>query len=134
MGLDYSDLPPAAAALHAAGAKVQAHTRLIAAKTGHDAAAGAQNDAPVDTGFLENTIGVDVHGDGLGWTVYATAEYAAHQEYGTTGPYPIPGAFGRDGSVMHPGVAPQPYMGPNFERQVDQAEDALEQAAVQALR
>jgi hypothetical protein len=40
-----------------------------------------KEDAPVDTGELEDSIGVDITGDEL--TFYAKAEHAAHQEYGT---------------------------------------------------
>lgn len=134
MGLDYSELPPAAASLHSAGARLQPLAVNVARKTGYDGAAAAQVAAPVDTGFLESSIGVDLDGDGLGWSLYTTAEYGADVEYGTSGPYPIPNAFGRDGFVMHPGISPQPYMGPAYDVQVGVAEKALAQAAYQVLR
>lgn len=69
-----------------------------------------------DTGNLNNGIGTDTDGDGLGGVVGPTAEYAPFVEHGTDGPYEIPNAFGWGITVMHPGNAPQPFMGPAFDR------------------
>lgn len=133
MGVDYSDLVQASADLRAAGPAIQPKARAVAMKTGYDGVSDAQVAAPVDTGYLESTIAVDFDPDGLGWNLYTTAEYGADQEYGTSGPYPIPNAFGRDGFVMHPGVSPQPYIGPAFDNQLDTAERALIQVASAAF-
>lgn len=134
MGVDYSDVVDLAADLHAVPGRIQPLAKIVSKKTGYDAGADAQAFAPVDTGFLESTIAVDHDGDGLGWTLYTTADYGAHVEYGTSGPYPIPNAFGRDGFVMHPGISPQPYINPAFDGQLVVAEQALGQAAMQVLR
>lgn len=134
MGLDYSELPPAAASLHSAGARLQPLAVRVARKTGYDTVSDAQVGAPVDTGLLASSISVDYDSDGLGWTAGPTAEYGAHVEYGTSGPYVIPNAFGRGDYVMHPGISPQPYMGPAYETQLVVAEKALGQAAYQVLQ
>lgn len=133
MGVDYSDLVRASAELRAAGPAMQPQARAVAFKTGYDTVSDAQVGAPVDTGLLASSISVDFDPDGLGWTAGPTVEYGAHVEYGTAGPYPIPNAFGRGDYVMHPGISPQPYMGPAFDNQLDTAERALVQIATSAL-
>lgn len=133
MGVDYSDLVRASADLAAAGPSIEPKARAVALKTGYDTVSDAQVGAPVDTGLLASSISVDFDPDGLGWTAGPTAEYGAHVEYGTSGPYVIPNAFGRDGFVMHPGISPQPYMGPAFDNQLDTAERALIQVASSAF-
>lgn len=83
-------------------------------RNGFKVVATAQVLAPVDTGNLKNTIGVDI--DMLSYVAGPTANYGGFVEQGTTGPYPIDNAFGRGFTVMHPGISPQPYMGPAFDR------------------
>ena len=134
MGVDYSDVVGLAADLHAVPGRILPLAKIVARKTGYDTVSDAQVNAPVDTGLLASSISVDFDGDGLGWTAGPTVEYGAYLEYGTSGPYPIPNAFGRDGFVMHPGISPQPYMGPAFDGQVVSAENAIGQAAMQVLR
>lgn len=70
-----------------------------------------------DTGNLVNSISTSVHG--LTAEVGPTAEYGGFVEQGTDGPYPIPNAFGWGITVMHPGNAPQPYLGPAFDAEID---------------
>lgn len=133
MGVDYSELVTASAQLAAAGPRVEPGAKLVARKTGYDGVSDAQVAAPVETGYLESTIAVDIDPDGLGWTLYTTADYGAHVEYGTDGPYVIPNAFGRGDYVMHPGISPQPYMNPAYDAQLVIAETALSQVGYQAL-
>lgn len=100
--------------------------------------------APVDTGLLESSISTDVDADGLGGVVGPTVSYGDDVEYGTQphiirarpgGVLAFPGAggtvFARE--VHHPGTAPQPFMGPAFDRNVPQLERALGQAGEDIL-
>jgi hypothetical protein len=95
--------------------------------------------APVDTGALINSITTDVDADRLGGEVGPTVDYGDDVEYGTQphiirarpgGVLAFPGAggtvFARE--VHHPGTAPQPYMGPAFDRNIPQLERALGEA------
>lgn len=43
----------------------------------------AQRNAPVDTGFLKRSIGLEIQDSGLTAKSEATAEYAGYQEWGT---------------------------------------------------
>lgn len=70
----------------------------------------------VDLGNLQNSITTDI-GD-LSFEVGPEANYGGYVEEGTTGPYPIENAFGYGILVMHPGISPQPYMGPSFDREL----------------
>jgi len=72
----------------------------------------AERNAPILSGDLFLSVDVD-HAAG---TLYASAEYAAAVELGS-GPHEIDGAFGREGSVMHPGGPAQPYLRPAAYRQ-----------------
>ena len=59
----------------------------------------AQKKAPIDTGNLMRSIGLEIGNDGLTATVEPTAEYAAYVEYGTR--------F----------MKAQPYLKPTFDEQ-----------------
>jgi len=72
--------------------------QVVAARTGHATVAGAQVIVPVRTGNLKGTIGVDIDGDGLGFTAGPTAAYGHHVEFGTSR------------------MAPRAFMGPAFDR------------------
>lgn len=133
MRVDYSELVTAATALRAAGPALQPKAAPMVARTGYRTVAEAQALAPVDTGTLKSSISVDIDADGLGFVAGPTVNYGHFVEDGTSGPYEIPGAFGRDGSVMHPGIAPQPFMGPAFDGQLDGLEDAIADAAEDTL-
>lgn len=93
-----------------AGAKVAAAIR----KTAHDIESDAKGLAPVDTGFLRNSIGMDLEGDGRFGTMSAeigpTAEYGIYQEMGTSR------------------MAAHPFMGPAYDRRIPAFEVALLQA------
>lgn len=84
-------------------------------KTALDIARDAKIFAPVDTGNLRNSIGVDTDPDGLGAQIGPTASYAPFVEWGT---------------VQH---GPQAFMGPAFDRNATDLVTALEQIAGGAL-
>lgn len=75
----------------------------VVAKTAHDIEADAKQLAPVDTGFLRNSISTSISGSAAAVTaeVGPTAEYGVYQELGTWK------------------MAAQPYLGPAFDRHVD---------------
>lgn len=73
--------------------------RSIVKKNGAALQKKAQKNAPVDTGTLERSIGLEIKDDGMTAVVEPTAEYAAYVEYGTR--------F----------MKAQPYLKPAFEEQ-----------------
>jgi hypothetical protein len=85
------------------------------ARNGFKVVQTAQVLAPVDTGALKSSIGVDI--EGMSYEAGPTVEYGAYVELGTSGPYPIrnPFGWGDDVVIMHPGNAPEPYLGPAFD-------------------
>jgi hypothetical protein len=109
---------------------VPGKARLIVEKTGHDTVALAQAGAPVDTGYLKNSISVDF--DGLGFEAGPTAEYGAYVEEGTD-PHDIPDAFGWGITVHHPGTPAEPYMGPAADVTIPRALEAFGHLGGQAL-
>lgn len=124
--------------LSQAPAEVRAKAPVAVKKTLFDIESTGKVLAPVDFGTLENSISTDVDADGLGGEVGPTVDYGAHVEYGTA-PHVIrprnPGGklvfTGADGGLVfadevnHPGTAPQPYMGPAFDRHTPGLERAL---------
>ncbi|GII87063.1 hypothetical protein Ssi03_50530 [Sphaerisporangium siamense] len=118
-----------------ATAEVTAKSRLVVEKTGHNTVGYAQNLAPVDTGNLRASIGVDFDDDGLGFEAGPTAEYGADVEYGTR-PHVIrprekkalywPDAKHPMRKVNHPGTTPQPYMRPAFDRATQEFDAAID--------
>lgn len=77
--------------------------------------ADAKAFAPVDTGYLRSSIGIDMDDDGLGGDTGPAASYGAFVELGTST------------------QAPQAYMGPAFDRHSGNFERALAQIAEEAL-
>lgn len=138
VGVDVSEVRRLADDLGAAGPRVQEKTERIVDKTGHDVVNTAQALAPVDTGHLRSTIGVDIDADRLGFEAGPVASYGAAVEFGSA-PHEIrprtaralwwPGARHPVARVQHPGTAPQPYMIPAFERHVPHAVTAMGHAA-----
>jgi hypothetical protein len=134
MRVDVSEVRRLADDLGSAGRRVREKTERIVDKTGHDVVRTGQVNAPVDTGHLRSTIGVDLDEDRLGFEAGPYAEYGGHIEFGTA-PHEIrprtaqalwwPGARHPVARVQHPGSAPQPYMIPAFERHVPQAVTAM---------
>lgn len=117
--IDLSQVHELARDLRAYADIVEPKAREIVALVGHAVVADAQVFAPVDTGNLKNSIGVDV--DGLSFVAGPTAEYGQWVEEGSE-PHAIPNAFGYGPDFgteddFHPGNSPQPFMGPAFDRQ-----------------
>lgn len=121
--------------LTGAPAEVRAQAPAAIRRTLYGIERDAKIFAAVDTGNLMGSIGTDIDGDGMGGEVGPTADYGDDVEYGT-GPHvirPKGGAlrFTIGGRVVfathvnHPGTAPQPYMGPAFDRNVPELEQAL---------
>lgn len=124
--IDLSDAP----------AEVQAKAPAAVRKTLFDIEGDGKILAPKDTTNLANSISTDVDADGMGGEVGPTADYGAAQEYGSE-PHVIRAknggklAFAGLGGMVfvdhvnHPGNAPQPYMGPAFDRRAPGLERAL---------
>ncbi|NUS58673.1 MAG: hypothetical protein HOV66_28050 [Streptomycetaceae bacterium] len=135
---DTSEVRRLAVDLSHAPAEVRRRAPVVIRKGLHDIERDGKVLAPVDTGNLEGSISTDVDGDGLGGVVGPTADYGAYVEYGTEphvirahGGYlkfTIGGRTVFVRQVNHPGTAPQPYMGPAFDRNVPGVERALGQA------
>lgn len=74
-------------------AAVAAKAALYVAKAAHDIEAHAKDRAPVDTGFLKNSIAARQEAP-LAWVVEVGADYGIYQEFGTrrmaARPYLIP--------------------------------------------
>lgn len=76
--------------------------KRVVMQNGAELQARAQRNAPVDTGNLKRSIGLEISNGGLTAKSEAKAEYAAYQEFGT-----------RYQNA-------QPYMGPAFKVQKEQ--------------
>lgn len=57
--------------------------RTVVRKNGADLQEKAQKNAPVDSGNLKRSIGLDITDNGLTAEVEPAADYAAYVEYGT---------------------------------------------------
>lgn len=112
---DNSDVERLLGALGEAGPRVVAGVRLVMDKTGHDVVRAAQQLAPVDTGHLRASIGVDIDPDGFGFEAGPTANYGHYVEFGTSR------------------MSPQPYLFPAFDANLPVAFEALEQVAAGML-
>ncbi|RSN12810.1 hypothetical protein DMB42_11570 [Nonomuraea sp. WAC 01424] len=147
MGWDVSDLDRHIGHLGDARPKVEALAKVVVKKIGFDTVAGAQSLAPVDTGNLVGTIGVDPVDEWMGFEAGPTASYGADVEFGTQ-PHEIrakgvdaggakaliwEGAAHPVRSVQHPGTAPQPYMRPAFEKATAPIDDVMSQVGKKAL-
>lgn len=115
ISFDASELNALAATLSGAGARAGRYVSAVVRKTAADIERDAKVFAPVDTGNLRNSIGVDLHGDGRSPAISAeigpTANYGAFVEFGTSR------------------MAPQAYMGPAFDRHSGQFSDAMQAVA-----
>ncbi|MCZ4497893.1 MAG: Bacteriophage HK97-gp10, putative tail-component [Marmoricola sp.] len=87
------------------------------------AKANIQANGSVQTGAMLNSVSTST--EGLTVEVGPTVEYGGYVEQGTDGPYPIPNAFGWGITVMHPGNAPKPYLGPAFDAEIDGVVDSF---------
>lgn len=106
---DFSELHRLALDLQRVPQRFQPRAVMALRKTAFDVEADAKLAAPVDTGNLQNSISTSI--DGVTAEVGPTAEYGIYVEDGT--------------SVM----APQPYLGPAFDRRVPAFEDAIAKLA-----
>lgn len=113
--IDVSEVNRLAVELTQAGGSVGARVSQIVRKAALGVEATAKQFAPVDTGALRASIGVDLVGDGRFGQVAAeigpTVDYGAHVEFGTSR------------------QAPAAYMGPALDRHTPGFVAALEQVA-----
>jgi HK97 gp10 family phage protein len=105
MYIDLSEVDSLARTLIGKAASVEKAAGTIVAKTAFDMQATAQTIVAVDTGNLKNSISTDI--EGLTAEIGPTAEYGQYVEDGTST------------------QAPQPYLGPAFDRHLPTAELAL---------
>lgn len=113
MADDLDDLRRLTVDLTAAGPRVGALSSQILRKAALDVEAEAKRLAPVDTGNLRGSIGVDL--GAMSATIGPTASYGPYLEYGTRR------------------MAPRPYMGPAFDKVAPSFEEALGKAAGSVL-
>lgn len=85
--------------------------KRVVKRNGAELQARARRNAPVDTGNLKRSIGLEISDGGLTAKSAAAAEYAAYQEYGTR--Y----------------MEAQPYMGPAFRVQKEQFKRDMDKLA-----
>lgn len=131
--IDLSEVHELTADLHTAEHRVTPGIQRAVSRGGFRVQASAQVGAPVDTGNMAASISTDV--DHLAFEVGPEANYGGYVEEGTTGPYPIENAFGLGILVMHPGISPQPYLGPAFDKNLPKTErDILKAASDRTLR
>jgi HK97 gp10 family phage protein len=84
-------------------------------------ASNAKKLAPVDLGFLRNSIGIEPSVNGLTYEVEAKAKYAAYIEFGTGGLVDVPAGYEdlairfKGKNIMKVNIRPQPYLVPSFE-------------------
>ena len=96
MPADFSELNTLAVDLGKTGPLVVLRAQKVIIKTAHDIEATSKQMAPVDTGALRNSIGVDVYP--LQAVIGPTVNYAEFLEYGTSR------------------MAPYAFMGPALDR------------------
>lgn len=101
------DLRRLALGLAELGPVAHAATRAIIRIGGETAYTDAKARAAVRTGYMRSTVYVEYDGDGLGFELGATADYAEFVEYGTA----------------H--MSPQPFIAPAFEQSVRVSEFAI---------
>ncbi len=105
ISFDASEVHDLASDMRRHAATVEPQAARVVAKIAYDIVATAQAIVAVDTGLLKSSISASIRV--LSAVISALTEYAAYVEYGTSK------------------MAPQPYMGPAFERHVPQLDAAL---------
>lgn len=123
INVDLTEIHHLAADLRTAETRVVPGVQREVGRGGFRVQGLAQFGAPKDTGHLASTITTDI-GD-LSYEVGPEANYGGFVEEGTTGPYPIENAFGLGILVMHPGISPQPYLGPAFDKDLPKTERGI---------
>lgn len=108
-GVDTSEIRRLAADLRGMATESLPKARAVVQKACADTTRDAQMWAPVDTGFLRSSIGYETRqsGSSIVGEVGPTAEYGRYVEEGTSR------------------MAPQPYIGPAFDRNSGQFMDAM---------
>lgn len=132
VSVDASEVNALGRDIQANATKVIPEVRTVVARTGYQVVGTAQVNAPFEFGTLRASIGVDI--DGLSFEAGPTVDYGGFVEEGTTGPYPIENAFGWGITVMHPGISPQPYMGPAFDQHLPGAIEDIADIGERILR
>lgn len=127
--IDLSEVHHLAADLRTVETRVVPAIQTVVDRGAFRVQASAQVGAPKDTGNLASSITTDT--GHLSFEVGPEAEYGDWVEQGTTGPYPIENAFGLGILVMHPGISPQPYMGPGFDKHLPKTVRDIHKAAAQ---
>ena len=127
ISIDLSEVHHLAADLRTAGGRVEPAVDREVSRGGLRVQGRAQVGAPKDTGTLASSITTDI--GHLSFEVGPEANYGGYVEEGTTGPYPIENAFGLGILVMHPGISPQPYLGPAFDAELPKIERGIGKAA-----
>lgn len=109
MSADASDLSAFGGDLTRLGQRAHDLAHKVVSKTAADIAADAKKFAPYRTGNLRNSIGHDitVGGGAVEAEIGPTANYGHYLEHGTSR------------------MAPQPYLGPAFDRRVPSFEKAM---------
>ncbi len=117
MSADVTELDGLASDLAKAPAEALTRSRVVVQKSTADIKRDAQIGAPVDTGNLRNSIG------------YRTTISATSTD-GEVGPTAAYGAFVEDGTSR---MAPQPYMGPAFDRNAPLFIQAMEALGAEVI-
>lgn len=131
INIDLSEVHELADDMRGAGPRVDPIVQRAVARGGFRVQAQAQVNAPVDTGHLASSITTDVGHHS--YVVGPEAHYGDYVEQGTSGPYPIENAFGLGILVMHPGISPQPYLGPAFDQHLPKTLRDLRDAAAKGV-
>lgn len=115
--IDASELNAVSASLRGAGREAAERVGQATRKAAMDIRGDAQQFAPVDTGHLRGSIGTDIRDirGGVQAEIGPTAHYGRYVEEGTYK------------------MAPQPYMGPALDRHSGAWQQAIAQAASEAI-
>lgn len=113
--IDVSELTQLGNAFTKSASQARSKAKLVVAKSASDIQASGREKAAVDTGAMQNSIGIDYFVNGLAAEIGPSVYYGIYVEFGT--------AF----------QAPQPFMRPAFQQHVPQFEDALIQLGFEIL-